>query len=158
VSEIDEILTKYGIAAEPVRPWRTLSQDVLGDAIWAVLLDKLHIYAGSETYEYPDGDGETLIDLKDALVDELSPQLQSHDSDCQAHQHTYVHQGEPGLFTHGNRNGSPIGIDAVGTNGRRLLVRDDADGVYVGGAMFTDDQALQLAAHLKLMVGRRRLR
>lgn len=71
-----------------------------------------------------------------------------HDSDCQAFQHTYVaDQGEPGVYRHGP--GDPRQFaDAVGSNGRRLLVRQEADGVYVGGALFTWADTLKLAALL----------
>jgi hypothetical protein len=47
------------------------------------------------------------------------------------------------------------GIDAVGVNHRRLLIRDDPDGLYVGGALFTDDQATALAGELALILAAR---
>lgn len=77
--------------------------------------------------------------------------LGHHDGDCQAFQHTYTaSQGEPGVYPHSGRM-----VDVVGENGRRLLVRDDPDGIYVGGALLTNSQALKLAAHLDLLVTRR---
>lgn len=73
---------------------------------------------------------------------------QRHDGDCQAAQHTYVSPGVPGVYPHGDRHGRHFAADAVGVNGRRLLVRDDPDGVYVGGALFTTEDAYRLAAFI----------
>lgn len=129
--------------------------DQILDEIERVLRDQLGVE--------PDGTQNT-IDYEDvhqasyAITAAVLPLMQRHDSDCQSAQHTYVHQGEPGIYPHGNRDGRHFAVDAVGTNGRRLLVRDDPDGVYLGGAMFTDDDALKLAAHLELMVARRKAR
>lgn len=78
---------------------------------------------------------------------------QRHDSDCQTHQHTYQAgpASVPGYFPHGPA--SPSGTryygDLVGDNHRRLLLRWQADGVYIGGALVRDYRVLQaLAAQL----------
>jgi hypothetical protein len=77
--------------------------------------------------------------------------LGRHDGDCQAFQHTYTaSQGEPGVYPHGSGM-----VDAVGANGRRLLVRDDPDGVYIGGARFTTGQLDDLIAVLTAFAQRR---
>ncbi len=157
--ELAAAVTGAAAAAQVIQPQPVAASDVLGDAIWAVLLDKLDVGSYPDrTLEYPAGDGDDLTEVKDALVEEIAPQLERHDSDCQANQHTYVHPGEPGIFLHGSAglDRTPLCLDAVGTNGRRLLVRDDPDGVYIGGAMFTNDQVIKLAAHLDLLVDRRR--
>lgn len=73
-----------------------------------------------------------------------------HDSDCQAFQHTYISQGAPGVYVHGQGM-----VDAVGDNGRRLLVKEMPEGVYVGGAVFSNASAMKLAAHIELMVQQR---
>lgn len=71
-----------------------------------------------------------------------------HEGDCQAAQHTYVAPGTetPGVFTHGVlcREDETVWrcLDVVGANRRRLLVRDDADGAYVGGCLIADPHDL----------------
>ena len=91
------------------------------------------------------------VDMLSALADAVTSLIGRHDGDCQAFQHTYTaSQGEPGVYPHGDRM-----VDVVGTNGRRLLVRDDPDGIYVGGAVLDTMSAIKLAAHLELLVQRR---
>jgi hypothetical protein len=92
----------------------------------------------------------------DGMLYEKPAEPQRHDGDCQMAQHTYVHQGEPGVYSHGPT--PHYAADVVGTNGRRLLMRDDPDGLYVGGVLLTNELAIDLIDELQVMVINRRNR
>lgn len=94
--------------------------------------------------------------IRAILAGSGTTRTQRHDGDCQMAQHTYVHQGDPGVYSHGPAPG--YAADVVGANGRRLLVRDDPDGIYVGGALLTADIAAEMGEVLIRMASRRRAR
>lgn len=65
---------------------------------------------------------------------------------------TYATGTEAGVWT------GRAGVELVGVNGRKLIVRDDPDGVYVGGVLVTCVTDLRdFAAVLLSMAGERDL-
>lgn len=133
---------------EPVTegPPYSKQYDQVLDALDGALREKLGVEPEGDAVSV---DYEAISDIEYALVAAVLPLIQRHDSDCQANDNTYVHQGEPGLFPHGNRNGRHFAADAIGTNGRRILLRDDLAGIYVGGALLDPMTALNLAGLLR---------
>lgn len=121
-------------------------------------------FADAHSISYPAGADRwrIVINVQQWLVQReqaLNPDAlaaQRHDSDCQAAQHTYLHPGEPGVYPHGVT--PHYAADAVGINGRRLLIRNDPDGVYVGGALFSTELVFQLVSELATMAVNRRHR
>lgn len=59
-----------------------------------------------------------------------------------AHLNSYVSDLPQGVYDHGTT------LSVVGANGRRILVRDDVDGVWIGGVLVTDGAVLTALAHL----------
>lgn len=120
-------------------------------------LDEWRSFADEHSISYPvDSTRDRIVANVQRWILDRDRHAQRHDGDCQAFQHTYVSQGEPGVFAHGPT--PSYAADVVGTNGRRLLVRDDADGVYVGGALLTNEIVLDLIDELQAMVMNRRNR
>lgn len=63
---------------------------------------------------------------------------------------TYATGGEAGVWQAG------AGTELVGSNGRKILVRDDPDGVYVGGVLVSStDDLRDFAAVLLSMAAQR---
>lgn len=80
------------------------------------------------------------------------PHLPTHDAVAMnGLLNTYATGTAPGIWH------TATGCDAVGSNGRKLIVRDDPDGVYVGGCQISSpDDLRDLAAILLGMAGEHR--
>lgn len=77
------------------------------------------------------------VKILDAVLAVRRPEVEPD-----AHLNSYETGLTQGVYDHGAM------LSVVGANGRRLLIRDDADGVYVGGVLITEPVVLAAVAGL----------